>query len=67
MQWGITSGLTGGGTVAFPLAFKNAAIVTLGCSGPTGALPIVTGVSTIGFGLKVNLGPVQVMWHAIGT
>lgn len=65
-QWGITSAAVGGGTVNFHQTYADGAIVTMGCSGPTGASPILTSVSKTGFGLRVNATS-QIHWASIGT
>jgi hypothetical protein len=66
MQWGMTSIGVAGATVTFPLAYVNSCVVTFGVSGPTGTNPIMTSVSTTGFGFKAN-AVAQLHWHAIGT
>ncbi len=67
MEWGITSAATGGHTVTFPSTYVDSPpIVTLGCSGPTGSFPIITGVSVVGFGLNVSTGCV-IMWQSVGS
>lgn len=67
-QWGSTNLLSpGGATVGFPVPYIDGApSVTLGCSGPTGTLPSITSVSTVGFGVTVG-ATAQLMWHALGT
>lgn len=66
-QWGMGTLTTGGATLAFPTPYIDAApSVVCGCSGPTGAFPVITSVSKVGFAVTSNAG-CQLMWHASGT
>jgi hypothetical protein len=65
-QWGATSVAAGTGSVVFPQAYVNSAVVVVGASGPTGTFPTVTAITTSGFSYAVN-ATAKLQWMADGT
>lgn len=69
INWGAVNGVTGGAVFNFDTTYVDQVpIVTLGWTGPTGAAPYVSALTTGAVTIKTQNGPLSyVSWIAIGS